>query len=85
MYSIYKEALWNWQRNSKFNRASRAGKQRDREGNEHTTVRGSRSLRGLVHHRETTGASDTKENSPAIRGVQRNEVSRILSALYKDN
>ena len=25
------KALWNWQRNSKFNRASRAGKQRHRE------------------------------------------------------
>ena len=27
----YMKALWNWQRNSKFNRASRAGKQRHRE------------------------------------------------------
>ena len=25
------KALWNWQRNSKFNRASHAGKQRHRE------------------------------------------------------
>jgi len=25
------KALWNWQRNSKFNRASRAGKQRHHE------------------------------------------------------
>ena len=27
----YMKVLWNWQRNSKFNRASRSGKQRDRE------------------------------------------------------
>ena len=27
----YMKALWNWQRNSKFNRASRAGKQKHRE------------------------------------------------------
>ena len=35
-------------------------------GNEHMTVSGSRSLRGSVHHTETTGASDTRKTNPAV-------------------
>jgi len=48
-------------------------------GNEHTTVRVSRSQHGSVYHTETTGASDTRKNSPAIRGVPRRHAWRSAS------
>ena len=40
-------------------------------GNERMTVSGSRSLHGSVHRTETTGASDTRKNSPAVQSVPR--------------
>ena len=72
----YVKALWNL----KVNRASCA-KNKDtakifllsvqEEGD--SCINDSRSLRGSVglRHTETTGAYDTRKNSPAVRGVQR--------------
>ena len=40
-------------------------------GNEHVIVSGSRSLHGSVHRTETTGASDTRKNSPVVQSVPR--------------
>ena len=39
---------------------------------EHMNVSGSMSLRGSVHRTETTGAPDTKKNSPAVKVFQDN-------------
>ena len=44
----------------------------------------SRSLRGWVHHTETTGASDTTKKSPALRGVPRQLAWRSASTTKRN-